>query len=194
MPQITQGETARALEDLVEILSTLDLKYFVCGSFASGAHGDFRATNDIDIVCSISDSHVNSFVSIASNSFYADKNHILSSIQQNIAFNIIHKTFFVKVDVFSKIGPLEKLEFTRTQEFLPLTSGSGRKAKIASPEYSIIAKLIWWKKGGEVSDRQLKDVKGVLSLKKGLLDNDYLDKWAKEFKVSKILSLLRKEI
>jgi hypothetical protein len=41
--------------------------------------------------------------------------------------------------------------------------------------------------GGEVSDRQWRDILGVLKTRAGELDLDYLQKWANELKVSDLL-------
>ncbi|HLF74383.1 MAG TPA: hypothetical protein VI524_08560 [Anaerolineales bacterium] len=41
--------------------------------------------------------------------------------------------------------------------------------------------------GGEVSDRQWRDVLGVLKTRQGDLDLDYLRRWANELKVSDLL-------
>jgi hypothetical protein len=41
--------------------------------------------------------------------------------------------------------------------------------------------------GDEVSDRQWRDILGVLKTREGELDLDYLRKWAKELKVTDLL-------
>ena len=41
--------------------------------------------------------------------------------------------------------------------------------------------------GGEVSERQWRDVLGILKIQAGNLDLDYLHEWAKELKVSDLL-------
>jgi hypothetical protein len=47
--------------------------------------------------------------------------------------------------------------------------------------------LEWYRMGGEVSDRQWRDILGVLKTQAGALDLDYLQKWAKELKVGDLL-------
>ena len=41
--------------------------------------------------------------------------------------------------------------------------------------------------GGEVSDRQWRDILGVLKTRAGELDLDYLRKWARELNVTDLL-------
>jgi len=47
--------------------------------------------------------------------------------------------------------------------------------------------------GGEVSDRQWRDILGVLKTRQGELDLDYLRKWAGELKVSDLLERALRE-
>lgn len=64
---------------------------------------------------------------------------------------------------------------------------------IASPEDTILAKLEWYRMGGEMSDRQWRDILGVLKTRVGELDLDYLRKWANELKVTDLLDRALKE-
>ena len=47
--------------------------------------------------------------------------------------------------------------------------------------------------GGEVSDRQWRDILGVIKTRADELDLDYLHKWAKELKVSELFERVLKE-
>jgi len=60
-------------------------------------------------------------------------------------------------------------------------------AKFASPEDTILAKLEWYRIGNEVSERQWRDILGVLKTRAGALDVDYLRKWASELRVNDLL-------
>ena len=66
-------------------------------------------------------------------------------------------------------------------------------ANFASPEDTILAKLEWHRMGGEVSDRQWRDILGVLKTRAGELDLTYLHTWAKELKVNDLLERILKE-
>jgi hypothetical protein len=47
--------------------------------------------------------------------------------------------------------------------------------------------------GGEASERQWRDIMGILKTRTGELDLDYLRKWAVELKVSDLLERILKE-
>jgi hypothetical protein len=48
------------------------------------------------------------------------------------------------------------------------------------PEDTILAKLEWYRPGGEVSERQWRDVLGILKTRAGELDLGYMRKWAND--------------
>lgn len=64
---------------------------------------------------------------------------------------------------------------------------------MTSPEDVILSKLEWFRMGGEVSERQWRDILGVLKTREGELDLNYLHKWASELKVHDLLERALKE-
>ena len=70
---------------------------------------------------------------------------------------------------------------------------SETSANFTSPEDTVLSKLEWYRMGGEVSERQWRDILGVLKTRAGELDLDYLRKWAKELNVSDLLERILKE-
>ena len=58
---------------------------------------------------------------------------------------------------------------------------------VASPEDTILAKRLWYRRGGEVSDRQWSDIRGIVEVQKGHLDLDYLRRWARDLGVEDLL-------
>jgi len=62
---------------------------------------------------------------------------------------------------------------------------------LASAEDTILTKLEWYRLGGETSDRQWRDILGVIKVQENHLDLAYLRQWASELKV---LDLLEKAL
>jgi hypothetical protein len=58
---------------------------------------------------------------------------------------------------------------------------------VASPEDTVLAKLSWYRSGGEVSERQWVDVQGVLRVQGVSLDFTYLISTARELHIEDLL-------
>ncbi|MBM4352781.1 MAG: hypothetical protein FJ109_03145 [Deltaproteobacteria bacterium] len=71
-------------------------------------------------------------------------------------------------------------------ESLDLPGGT-ECVRFASPEDTLLHKLVWYKLGNQVSDRQWGDILGVLKVQSGALDQDYLDRWAVQLGVADLL-------
>lgn len=57
------------------------------------------------------------------------------------------------------------------------------QVKFSSAEDIILNKLHWFRMGGEQSERQWRDILGVLNVQKKSLDFGYMRKWAREIGV-----------
>ena len=65
---------------------------------------------------------------------------------------------------------------------------------VASPEDTILAKLEWYRLGDEISDRQWRDILGVLAVQGDRLDFAYMRQWAATLDVSDLLERALDEI
>jgi hypothetical protein len=169
------------------IFERLGVPYLIGGSLASTLYGMVRTTQDSDIIAEMHLEHIEPFVSELEAEFYVDQEMIAESIQRNSSFNIIHRDTMFKVDVFiPRPSPFLESQLARARR-LTFTLGKEVSAKFASPEDTILSKLDWYRMGGEASDRQWRDILGVLKTKAGDIDMEYLYQWAKVLKVSDLL-------
>jgi hypothetical protein len=88
--------------------------------------------------------------------------------------------------LFPKARPFDRIHFQRRVEQLFATNPE-QKAFMTTAEDIILAKLEWYRLGNEISDRQWRDILGVLKVQAGRLDLDYLRQWAAELNVADLL-------
>lgn len=191
---LVQNEPIEVTIRVTQVLEKLNIPYLIGGSLASTLYGMVRTTQDSDIVAEMQMEHLQPFVLALQDEFYVDDEMMAESIQHHSSFNIIHRESMFKVDIFiphprpflqSQLDRAQKQTFLFEKEI---------SAKFSSPEDTILAKLEWYRLGGEVSERQWRDILGVLKTRAGGLDLDYLRKWANELKVSDLLERALKDM
>jgi hypothetical protein len=188
-----QNEPVEVTLKVTGVFEKLAVPYLIGGSLASALYGMVRTTQDSDIIAEMRLEHLQPFVSALQNEFYIDDETIAEAIQHSSSFNIIHRDTMFKVDVFiPRPRPFLQSQLTRAERQI-FSLETEISAKFASPEDTILSKLEWYRMGGEVSDRQWRDVLGVLKTRTGELDLVYLQKWAKELKVEDLLARALKE-
>lgn len=180
------------------VLATLDrleIPYMVAGSAASSLHGIARPTMDIDLVADLRADQVEEFVAELKADFYADPEMIKEALARRRSFNLIHYASSFKFDIF----PLEMDEFSQTQfgrrQFAETTSlGDSIECAVATAEDTILNKLRWYRAGGETSERQWNDLRGILQVSGSRLDLAYLNTWAPRLGVADLLDRLLHEV
>jgi len=186
-------ESVSVLMSVVAVFERLHIPYLVGGSMASALYGVARSTLDADIVADIRQDQVSALVAALGEDFYADDQMIRGAIEHRGSFNLIHLTTMFKVDVFiRKDRPFDQMQFERRVEQI-LATEPEQKAFITSAEDIILAKLEWYRLGNEISDRQWRDILGVLKVQAGWLDTDYLRQWADELRIGDLLQRALKE-
>lgn len=178
---------------VTKVFEELNIPYLIGGSMASTIYGMVQMTQDADIFAQMKLNQVQPFFAALKTEFYLDDELIADSVVNNSSFNLIHRQTMFKVDVFiPREGPYQRSQYSRAQKQIIYTQPKV-SAYFASPEDTILAKLDWFRKGNEVSDRQWRDVLGVLTIRHGDLDINYLRKWAPELNVSDLLETALKE-
>jgi hypothetical protein len=180
-------EPIQVTMQVVHALEKIGIDYVIGGSLASALHGVARATMDSDIVANFREEHIAPFVEALKSTFYVDDEMIRDAIRAHRSFNIIHLQTFFKVDIFvAKEREFDRLQIARRSSYV-LSSEGNQSAYVASAEDTILAKLEWYQMGDEVSDRQWKDILGVIKVQEGKLDMEYLQRGANLLKVTDLL-------
>ena len=172
---------------VVRAFESLRIPYYLGGSMASSIHGIYRATADADFVAAVRPHHAEPLVAILHPAFYADLEAIRTAAASSRSFNVIHLETMLKVDVFvARTDPFSLMQMRR-RVFQAVSADDRIKIHVASAEDTVLAKLQWYREGGEVSDRQWNDVLGVLKVQGPTLDRAYLREWALELKLTDLL-------
>jgi hypothetical protein len=170
---------------VARVLDTLGVRHTVGGSIASSFAGEPRSTVDIDIVAALEERHVEPLASALSTEFYVDADAVRRAIRTLTSTNLIHHATQLKVDLFVAGGtPLDDRQLARR---LAVDLGDGRRLHIHPPEDILLQKLRWYRLGGEVSDRQWRDIAAIVRVQGSRLDRGYLTDGARVLGVADLL-------
>lgn len=159
---LVQNEPVEVTFKVTGILEALRVPYVIGGSLASTLYGMVRTTQDSDVITEMRLEHVRPFVAALEDEFFVDEEMIVEAIQRHSSFNIIHRESVFKVDLFIPAPrPFQKAQIARAQR-QTFTFEREVSGNFASPEDVVLAKLEWYRQGGHVSDRQWRDILGVM--------------------------------
>jgi hypothetical protein len=185
MTEITQG-----FRQLLQALEAVSTPYMVCGSMASFVHGVVRYTQDVDLVVDLKPDKVEPLAAALGTDFYADAGFMKEAVRRQASFNVIHLASAYKFDLFVLTAKaFEQQEFQR--RILAKVGGLGPEPVeffVATAEDTILSKLVWYRMGGEVSEKQWTDLRGMRDIQKGQLDEAYLRQWAARLGVADLLA------
>lgn len=178
-------EPFRVALDVAAILDELGIRYTIGGSIASSLAGEPRSTIDIDFVVELREQDVATLTERLTPAFYVDDEALRRAVRNRSSANLIHQDSSIKVDLFVAGGtPLDEQQLARRR---PLTIGTNRTLHVHPPEDILLQKLRWFRLGGEVSDRQWRDIIGIVRVQGSRLDRDYLRSNAAALTVSDLL-------
>lgn len=173
------------------VLDEHNVRYVVGGSLASSVSGEPRSTLDVDLLVELIEEKVASVVAALGESFYADADAIRRAIRRKSSVNLVHLSTSIKVDLFILGGsPVDEEQMDRRQR-LRVATHPDRHLYFYTPEDILLQKLRWYRMGNEVSDRQWRDVLGIVLVQGTALDLAYLRRMAE---VLSVLDLLERAL
>ncbi len=172
---------ANLLATTIHLLDAARVPFMITGSIASSFHGEPRATRDLDVVIDPTPAELDALIrGLQAAGFYVDRDAAKGALQARTQFNAIGPDA-MKVDfIVRKDRPFSSEEFARRQQVSLL----GTPAFMATPEDLILAKLEW--AAATDSERQLRDVAGMLEIAGDTLDRTYLGHWLTELGLTRV--------
>lgn len=173
---------------VAEVLDACGLRYLVGGSLASSMSGEPRSTLDVDIVVAMTAPDVGPLVHALRREFDVDERAVARAVRERSSVNLFHVASAIKVDLFV-LGdsPLDEEQMERRHR-VKVATDPDRYLYAYTPEDILLQKLRWFRAGNEVSDRQWRDVLGILLVQGDALDQIYLRDRAERIGLSDLLA------
>lgn len=175
------------LLQFVDVLEELGIEYHLGGSYASSIHGIPRQTQDIDLVVDLGSDAVEPLATKLKEAFYLDKAAVRNAVQDKGSVNLVHLDTGMKIDLFMRgDSAYDQEEFARAVP-VQIQLSPTRFVRVKSAEDILLRKLQWYRLGGEVSQRQWRDVLGIARAQAPKLDTNYLAHWAANLAIADLL-------
>jgi hypothetical protein len=168
--------------DCLNRLNQAQIPYMLFGSMASNYWGVPRSTHDIDFVVQYTVQDVGRIVEAFQEQFFIQEFSVKAGLRPPFQFNALDNRSALKIDFFG-IGD-DEYDRVRFMRRLAITL-FGYPAFIARPEDVVLYKLRW--NQISPSERQLKDVSGILKVSQDIMDSKYLTQWAQSIGVLEAL-------
>ena len=183
------GEAWDVLAGLLIFLQRLeatDIPYAVDGSVASSVHGEPRTSADSDIAMDLPPARLADLLRALGADFHVPRDSAARAVEAHGCFNVIHLPTSAKIDVFVA-GPsaFDRAQFEHRVR-KPLQK-DGPPVWISSAEVMVVKKLHVFRSSGGVSERQWRDVRGILEVQAGRLDEAWMRRHAAGLGVSDLL-------
>jgi hypothetical protein len=138
------------------------------------------------ISVALTDDHIAPLMSALVPEYYASEQALHRAVEAFGSANLIHQDTQIKVDLFVAGGtPLDAQQLARRQR---VEVRPGQVIHIHPPEDILLQKLRWFRKGEGLSDRQWRDIIGIIRTQGDRLDRAYLAANAPAIEVETLLS------
>jgi hypothetical protein len=154
-------------------LQRAGFQWMTVGSIAANAYGEFRVTNDVDLVLVMQPADALQLVEVfPGTEFYRPPVEVIqveAARSQRGHFNLIHHETGFKADIYlAGQDPLHAWALQRRRD----AQVAGVDVWLAPPEYVVIGKLEFYREGR--SEKHLRDIRAMLAVT--TFDRAFLEK------------------
>ena len=162
------------VERIGDVLERLGVRWVLGGSLASSIVGEPRSTVDIDLAVELATTEVAALIEEVRHDYYVSEPAVRSAVDRHASFNLLHFDSGTKIDCFV-LGEdlLDRMQIER-RERVELHTDHAIVVWIGSIEDQVLRKLLWFRLGEGVSDRQWGDVIAILRVQGDRIDTEYL--------------------
>ncbi|MEA5498292.1 hypothetical protein VB834_14925 [Limnoraphis robusta Tam1] len=161
-------------EKLHPIFESLNIPYYITGGVAAIAYGEVRTTRDVDIVMFIQPADIIVLAAeLEQMGFYVPGVEDIIEGRMRILQVTDIETISRADIILANNDEFERIQFERRKQY---ETPGGIRVNLASPEDIILNKLQW--RSSVQSDKQWRDILGILKVQGESLDFDYLNSWS----------------
>lgn len=162
---------------LAIIFDQLSIPYYVGGSVASSIHGEIRFTTDLDLAVYLLPQQKELFIKTLTNElFYISNEAVEQAINRQISsFNIIKNSEKADIFLVDIRNNFQNSVMNRRQKIV--IPDKDDNIYICSAEDIILQKLLRYRVADNQSQKQWRDILGVLKVQNNRLDFTYLWEW-----------------
>jgi len=168
------SDTMRVALSVADALEACRVRYLVGGSMASAVSGEPRSTIDVDMVVELAESDVDPLVVALGDRFHVDADALRRAVRERSSTNVFHAETSTKVDLFVLGGSAFDRQQMDRRERVQVATDPVAWLYFYTAEDILLQKLSWYRSGNEISDRQWRDVMGIVLVQDKNLDLKYL--------------------
>ncbi|MBD2498077.1 hypothetical protein [Nostoc sp. FACHB-280] len=177
--------------EIHQIFESINIPYYVSGGVASSIHGEPRSTRDLDLVIEVQIDQIDLLVITLETAGYYCPAGAVENVKQakERMLNITHTETIANADIY--ISDKSPFAISQMAHRILINLDGISPFWVASAEDTILQKLLWSR--GSESQKQWRDVLGILKLQAQNLDYVYLVEWAEKLNLVDVFSLALNE-